>query len=355
MLGSMSPSPTLRLAALLAALGTAGLALAHVGGIPTRPLYRSPLGIVRPDGGTVDITWSDDDNDPTGILDFAYQAHNAPPGVEPPDPTIGGTLIGSAPVSDITDVVTWDLTQAPVGAWYVYARTVDPPFCLATFADGVVVVDDGSLPLAVLVTRPSGAGDVFRDEAIIEVEALAATAPTLTVRAGPATSTPRGDGGCGLPANPENPAPLPLELATGVVMVADPASGADRWRAEVTWDVSGMENGDYVVQVEATDGTDTRTVFGSGLLAVYHPVLRPDGGSGAGGSTGGSTGGSDGGTGDPDRNGGCACSATGDNAAGVMAGILLLALPGLRRRHRPTPERRLELPSDGEGQGVREA
>jgi hypothetical protein len=329
----------LALALLLLALP----ASAHIGGIPVRPVFQTPAGIVVAEDETFELRWWDDDRDPTGVFVFFHQRGNAPPATYPPHDLLDGTAFGEAAIQDPEDRLVWDLTDVPSGAWHVWAKTDDPPFCLATFAEGVVVVhrEGEPVPLGAYVTRPPARGELFDQAAVVEVTAIAPAAPTLTVRAGRyGADLVGGDGSlitdCDEATGQGNRVlELIHDVAVDVAMVPDPARGADRWIAEIAWDTSEVRPGDYVIEATVREGEAETVVYGLGYLTVYHrqrqqdppdeeeeesPILDepPDG----------------------TEPGGCG----GRSAAAAAVPVLLLGLFGPRRFRNPHPGQRRRTP-----------
>jgi hypothetical protein len=260
----------------------------------------SPRGIVEAAAASFDITWLDPDDDPTAILRVRCATHNAAPFTDPPHVLLQGTLVGEVLARDPANLVRFDVAATPPGAYHVYVVTDDPPFCLATFADGLIVVRGagGRAPLGAQVTRPSGLGDIFDDVATLELVAVAPVAPRVDVRAGrlgprpplPSPSpAPDGgtfdlDGGTAFdgPRPPCDALLTPTPAATGDdvewqydvardVLMERAADAPDRWRLVVSWDTRQVIAGDYAVGATVRAEQQQVTAWAPALLTVYHP------------------------------------------------------------------------------------
>src|SRR3990170_4571555 len=123
---------------------------AHVGGIPTQAAIASPGDVGQIADGTFTIRWSDNEADPTGQLNFYFQAPNVAPGTVTGDADLMGTTIAGAqmvPISDTTNLFAWDTSGVAGGSYFVYAVTVDPPFRgIYGISDGPVTIQHGGDP-----------------------------------------------------------------------------------------------------------------------------------------------------------------------------------------------------------------
>jgi len=161
---------------------------AHVGGIPTQAAIASPGDVGQIADGTFTIRWSDNEADPTGQLNFYFQAPNVAPGTVTGDADLMGTTIAGAqmvPISDTTNLFAWDTSGVAGGSYFVYAVTVDPPFGdIYGISDGPVTIQHGGDPEwpAVKVDEPDGIADTVTDAFAVKWHAAGAGALVATVR-----------------------------------------------------------------------------------------------------------------------------------------------------------------------------
>jgi hypothetical protein len=246
---------------------------AHAGGIPVRPSFLEPMGIVEPTDGEVEFRWLDGDDDPTGIHRFYYQKTHAPPISVPEETLLQGVHMTDALVIDSANTFLWEVTDIPAGTWQVYTLTEDPPFCSRIqFAPALVAIRDadGTAPFGGVITQPGPSGAVVDQEATLEVEAISRTKPTIRLVAGLLEPVEESDS-----ASPC----LGLRYRAGsdhliveaLEMEAHPDAGDERWVVTVSWDTSDIPAESYVVQAEiSADGQTPATVYAPSWLAIVH-------------------------------------------------------------------------------------
>jgi hypothetical protein len=295
---------------------------AHINGVPTPANIQAPadLGIVVDD--RADLSWLDNDADPTGKFNFFFQAQNVPPSTQVSDGSLAGTAIPEAqgvPISDPADTLSWDTREVPAGSYFVYAITDDPPIPpVYGMSRGVITVRHPGDPLFP-ATRVIAPGDIAPS---VDQEGFA-----LRWEAsgdGPFSAT-LSYAALGTGAHPIEPMWLPLAAGLAMTPVGDRATGC------LVWDLAAFSDGYYAVRVVVTDGAGrTHSAYAPNDVTVYHdgtsgpaascaaPV--PDAGPDDAGT------GPDGSPAPPDDPGGCGCQAGGASGAPLPSELLLLGL-----------------------------
>jgi hypothetical protein len=254
---------------------SATVAHAHLGGVLTLPEFEAPTGIqVLSPSDSVTFQWFDDNEDPTGVLDFRYHATPAPPAIVPDDKHLDGLPIGSVALTDESNALAWDLADVPTGSWWAYSQTVDEGMCtgIAYLPAVFVVRSEGeAMPLGGLVTSPNE--HTTADPTVtFELEAVADTAPTVRLEAGilwPA----KADGG-----SAEYCVVTQMSYAMKEVLVemAPMEADGDRWRYAFEWDTTGLDPEWYAVEATLTteDGQQVR-FYAPKLVGVEATAVDP--------------------------------------------------------------------------------
>jgi hypothetical protein len=228
-------------------------AQAHLGGQLTLPEFEGPVGIhVVSPSDSVTFQWFDDNEDPTGILDFRYHGTPAPPAIVPDDKYLDGLPIGSVALTDESNALVWEFADVPTGSWWAYSQTVDEGMCtgIAYLPALFVVRPEGEpMPLGGLFTSPSE-HRTAEPSVTFELEAVADTAPTVRLAAGilwPAKADGTSAEYCVVTQ-------MSYEMKEVLVEDAPMVADGDRWRFSYAWDTTGLDPEWYAV--EATLTTD---------------------------------------------------------------------------------------------------
>jgi hypothetical protein len=329
----------------------ARVALAHTGGLAVEPSFLSPPGppVSRGEDGlyraspydvvtvdqTLEVSWTDGDEDPTGRLVFHYLDH-APPnavGVAAVDaaapliPSADGIYVSCSCNADLgcadfgprdcRNAFSFDTSAIPDGTYWVIAVNDDPPFRVYAVSDGPFrVAHAGARPApAVIVLRPDAIGFVDR---MTTTQWIAQGDPPLRFSLSYA-------------AEGEIMASGASGLAGGVYKpLSDDASDVELVpRADGTyvfdWDVGDLSEGLYHLRVAVRDGQG-RTSYSDSRAGLF--VLHR-GGADLGGKMD-----------DP----GCSCEVGGHGRqGGAIAALIVIGCLLAMRACRPSWRRRLGL------------
>src|SRR5262245_28733528 len=100
----------------------------HVGGIPTQARFTRPIDLGELADASATITWTDLEQDMTGVFDFYFQETNVRPAARVDHPDFAGTLFAAdVPVLSPDDQLLWDTSTVAAGSYFVYEITDDLP------------------------------------------------------------------------------------------------------------------------------------------------------------------------------------------------------------------------------------
>ena len=302
--------------------------IAHVGGIPTKAEFVTPVNVGDVSDASFALTWTDNEQDMTGKLNFYYQPSNARPGALPTSTDFAGDpIVGDVAILDPTNTYAWDTSAVPSGSYFAYEITRDEPLMpLVAVAKRPFTIQHPGDPRfpAVVVSKPDGIGDTQARRFAVKWQAAGEGALTATIRA------------------QDKDAETPFEELASNVAMRDLGGGLYEGCWE--WNVELMPQANYTIQVEvANEGGQTHSSFGAFPVVVArdasHPetgeppscdvvVITPDGGTVAAVDGGGGGGGG----------GGCSIAprarGRGHGLAAPFALAGVLVWPFKRRRRR---------------------
>ena len=288
---------------------------AHIGGSTPRLDFVSPEGLVFPVDDIVSLKWSDGDSDPVASHHFFFQATNSTPEPVPETKHLKGEFFHQVEVLDIDNILSWDTSEVPQGAYFIYAETTDEPNCPSVrFADSLVVIDrnQSEPPLTgIWFETPTKVGMVADENAPIIVRAIGPKAPMVEIHAGYTAidyeSEPEGS-----PCLYQRSKWVQdFEVLASSKMVADPDLGEGFWRFEFDWDTSRIANDAFLLSatIRLENGVE-KSAFAPGWISIFHPNGLP-----AEPSTGG-------------------CSVVTESSSGLFFWLLLLGGLTLQRHRR---------------------
>lgn len=288
--------------------------LPHVGGVETPTTFVTPADVDNVTDQSFVVSWSDTNEDPTGLFDFYYQPSNNRPGDVDPAKFPGVPIPGAQGVAamDAANQFIWDTGSVPSGSYYLYGVTTDPPLPqIFEFSKGTVTVQHPGDPLypAVFVTQPDGFEDIVADEYPLGWRASGVGPMTATVRY--ADLMVSGD-------------PLKVLIA-GVAMTENPDGTFD---GATLWDLRPHPAGSYFfVEVTVTDDAGrTHSAFSPSTLIIYRSDagMPPDASASGDASL------------EPPPGPTCGCTAGGNPSGSAV--LALLALVGAWRAKRSPPK-----------------
>jgi len=257
---------------------------AHIGGEVVRPVFLTPAPTMLTLDGAFTISWNDPDEDPTGVLNFyMYPNGNVPPAAEPVASMLAGETIGSVPINDTTDALSFDPSTMTPGVYTLYAVTTDPPLCdQVTPLYATLLVPDpdptATPPMMALWRKPSDPLTTVSGLYPLRLAVKSTTQPTFTLELGRMVNE------FGTPDDPCSGRQYfdPVQtLVSGEPAAPDNEGGANLWTGRYVWDdQSTLEPGNYVIRATlSNEAGDTLTLYTPGdiqILEAFVPDAGPE-------------------------------------------------------------------------------
>ncbi len=237
----------------------AGHAIAH-NGLSPQPQFSEPTGLVVLDGTeSLMFRWATDDIHPDLVYRLYLQSGDLPPTTSPDASLVDGVELAEVEALEKDVAYELDPSGLETGAYRLPMIYEDPPCRRTSLAPALVVVrrDGDPPPLGVVVTEPFDASIAADGETPISLDAIGTGPLTVTIEAGDLVDKPN-----------RAPNTLCLEFVYSatftafedLVMEPDDASGPDRHRLSLMWDVSDVPSGPYLLRATVTDASGAQAV-----------------------------------------------------------------------------------------------
>jgi uncharacterized protein (TIGR03382 family) len=244
--------------------------------------FKEMVGFIRVKGDVLTFVWEDGDEVAEVVHRLYFQPENIAPTHVPMSNELKGTLIHEVAATDTANAFEWVLSDVPTGVYSLYAVTTEPDICQhVEFAPTSVIVHHPGdpVPFGVMITHPLETNIVAEEGAAIEVRAVSATPPLVSLKAGRMkliTEEKReGEPLCDPFRQQWN---FAYDVAEKVVMEPDSDAGPNRWRATINWDTRAVVNEFYAIRAELTDADGQQALGWSHrfVAALYIPSSVAD-------------------------------------------------------------------------------